>query len=152
MKLEETQGLMRVVLRQVSNTEEVPVVAAVFNKHRELISVACNSVLQSADPTSHAEMNCIRDLSSIQPRVNLSECILVCLLEPCPMCATAISFARFGGLIFGAGNPRFGAGGSVYDILRDSRVGAAIPTYGYVLSDECSEILGSFFRRLRDSY
>ena len=77
---------------------------------------------KAADPTAHAELQAIRMAAATRGGWNLSGCTLYVTLEPCPMCAGACVNARVSRVVFGARDPRAGAGGSLYDILRDTRL------------------------------
>jgi tRNA(adenine34) deaminase len=79
----------------------------------------------------------------------LAGCTLVVTLEPCTMCAGAISAARMARLVYGAADPRAGAAGSLWDVLRDRRLDQQTEVIPGVLEDECARVLRDFFAGLR---
>lgn len=91
----------------------------------------------------------IRQAASSLGSWRLDNCTLVVTLEPCVMCAGAIVAARIPRVVFGAWDERVGASGSVYDILRDSRLGSPVEVIPEVLADECSLVLKEFFESRR---
>ena len=86
---------------------EVPV-GAVIVRDGKLIAAAGNQVIHQCDPSAHAEMLVIREAAQVLKSPRLAECDLYVTLEPCPMCATALSFARMRRVIFGAFDPKGG--------------------------------------------
>lgn len=102
-----------------------------------------------ADPTAHAEVQAIRMAAAERGGWNLSGCTLYVTLEPCPMCAGACVNARVSRVVFGARDPRAGAGGSLYDILRDTRLNHRSEVRGGVLEDECVRLLQAYFLERR---
>jgi tRNA(adenine34) deaminase len=76
--------------------------------------------------------------------------MLVVTLEPCTMCAGALVLARVGRLVYGADDPKAGAVGSLWDVVRDRRLNHRPEVVGGVLADECAEVLRAFFRTHRD--
>ncbi|MEY2737530.1 MAG: hypothetical protein RL683_648, partial [Actinomycetota bacterium] len=82
---------------------------------------------------------------------HLNDLTLVVTLEPCAMCAGAIQASRIGRVVFGAWDERVGAGGSRYDLLRDSRLGQQVEVIAGVLESECSEVMVQFFEERRTS-
>src|SRR5690606_2548079 len=101
------------------------------------------------DPTAHAEVLALRAAARTLGRWRLADCTLVVTLEPCPMCAGAIVLARVPRVIFGAWDPKAGASGSQWDVLRDRRVNHRPEVLGGVLEEECSEVLRKFFESQR---
>ena len=81
----------------------------------------------------------------------LHECTLYVTLEPCSMCAGAIVLARLGRLVYGAGDPKAGACGSVLDVIGEPRLNHRVDVTREVLADECGEMLREFFRKRRKS-
>jgi len=132
---------------------EVPVGAVIVHGPTdEVLSVASNRVLEFKDPTAHAELLAIREACKKNKSERLVDCDLYVTLEPCPMCAWAIRSSGIGKLIFGAYNPQYGAAGSVYDLLRDTRHGRRVEVIGGVLEEECQRLLGGAFDEIRDNY
>ncbi len=98
-----------------------------------------------ADPTAHAEIVAIRAAAAAAGDWRLAGCTLVVTLEPCTMCAGAISAARMARLVYGAPDPRAGAAGSLWDVLRDRRLDQQTEIIPGVLEDECARLLREFF-------
>ena len=94
--------------RLAAKRGEVPV-GAVIVKDGDIVAQAGNRTRELKDPTGHAEILAIREACQILGDERLSGCDLYVTLEPCPMCAAAISFARIRRLYFGAGDPKGGA-------------------------------------------
>ncbi len=129
--------------------EEVPVGAVLVSTEGQVLSSAHNQRGFKSDPTSHAEIEVIRAASSVLNDWRLEETTLFVTLEPCVMCAGAIVAARIPRVVFGAWDDRVGAAGSVYDILRDSRLGKPVEVISGVLEKKCSEVLKEFFASKR---
>jgi len=91
----------------------------------------------------------IRQAAQARQRWRLDGCTLFVTLEPCTMCAGAVTAARLDRLVFGAADPREGAAGSLWDVLRDRRLPHRLEVVGGVLADEGAELLRAFFERLR---
>ncbi len=102
------------------------------------------------DATAHAEILVIRRAGELLGGWRLSNCTLYATLEPCPMCAGAMVQAHIDRLIFGAADPKGGAAGTLYDIVRDRRLNHRLEVTGGVLESECAALLQKFFRERRD--
>jgi tRNA(adenine34) deaminase len=129
--------------------DEVPVGAVLVSAAGEVLAIAHNLREQKSDPTSHAEIEVIRKAASDLSDWRLENTTLFVTLEPCVMCAGAIVAARIPRVVFGAWDERVGAAGSVYDVLRDSRLGKPVEVIPGVLEAECSALLKSFFEDKR---
>ena len=125
---------------------DVPV-GAVLVKDNEVLS--SGSDMKALDPTEHAEIIAIRSGSQKLGRWNLSGCTLYVTLEPCPMCAGACVNARLSRVVYGAKNYRSGAGGTLYNILRDTRLNHVCEVQAGVMENECLGILQGYFLRRR---
>ena len=125
---------------------EVPVGAIVVDGGRAL---GWGGNAKAADPTAHAEVQAIRMAAATRGGWNLSGCTLYVTLEPCPMCAGACVNARVSRVIFGAWDPRAGAGGSLYDILRDTRLNHRCRVRQGVLAEVCLSLLREYFSARR---
>ena len=102
------------------------------------------------DPTAHAELLAIHAaVRSYGDGWRLTDCTLAVTLEPCAMCAGALVGARLGRLVFGAYEPKTGACGSAFDIVRDPSVLHKLEVRGGVLERECADLLKVFFSSLR---
>ena len=129
--------------------DDVPVGAVLVDRAGGIIACGHNQKELKHDPTSHAELVTIRLASEKLSDWRLEDCILVVTLEPCVMCAGAIIASRIPRVVFGAWDEKVGAGGSLYDLLRDARLGKPIEVSGGVLAKECSELLAHFFKEQR---
>lgn len=148
---------------------DVPVGALVFDADGELIARGHNTRESHGDPTGHAEVVAIRAAAEVlQARAEavagtdivarrtrpkdwrLTGCTLVVTLEPCPMCAGAIVLARVPRVAFGAWDPKAGAAGSLWDLLRDPRLNHRPEVFAGILEQQCREQLDSFFAGRRD--
>jgi tRNA(adenine34) deaminase len=130
--------------------DEVPVGAVLVDSTGEVLASAHNFREQKNDPTSHAEIEVIREAAAELSDWRLEGTTLFVTLEPCVMCAGAIVAARIPRVVFGAWDERVGASGSTYDILRDPRLGKPVEVVSGVLESECSGLLKEFFSSRRD--
>ncbi len=124
---------------------DVPVGAVVVDPDGIVVGRGCNRRELDHDPTAHAEVVALREAGAGRGEWRLTGCTLVVTLEPCAMCAGAIALSRVERLVFGAFDPKAGAVGSVWDLLRDRRVNHRPEVVGGVLQEECSERLLTFF-------
>ena len=136
--------------RAASRRGEVPV-GAIAVRAGEVIASAGNAMERRGDATAHAEMLVLRRAARIVGGWRLEGVSLYCTLEPCAMCAGAMVQARITRLVYGAADPKKGADGSVYDVLRHDRNNHAIAVTPGVLAEECGALLSEFFQRLRVS-
>jgi tRNA(adenine34) deaminase len=100
---------------------------------------------QDNDPTAHAEIVAIRNAANKIGNYRLDDLTIVVTLEPCGMCAGAIAQSRIKRLVFGSFDEKYGAVGSVWDLLRDTRAIYKPEILSGVLENECRELLKSFF-------
>jgi tRNA(adenine34) deaminase len=128
---------------------DVPVGAVVLDPAGAVIGRGRNERERTGDPTAHAEIMAIRAAARNRGGWRLAGCTLVVTLEPCTMCAGAVLEARLGRLVYGAADPRAGAAGSLWDVLRDRRLGRDTEVVGGVLAAECAAVLREFFGGLR---
>lgn len=127
---------------------ELPI-GCVIVYNNEVIARGHNEREQSGDPTAHAEVVAMRRAANHLKSWRLSGCTLYVTLEPCPMCAGAISQARVEHLVYGAPDPAQGCAGSVYRIPEDPAFSHFCKSDGGVLRDECSAVLNEFFAEKR---
>jgi len=132
-----------------TGSDDVPVGAVVVDPEGRVIGRGHNVREAEGDPTGHAEIRALREAGSTLGQWRLGGCTLVVTLEPCTMCAGAAVLARVARLVFGAEDPKAGAAGSVWDVVRDRRLNHRPEVVGGVLADECAEALRSFFRTRR---
>lgn len=144
------EHFMHIALKTASQSGvEVPVGAVLVSAAGEVLATAHNLREAKSDPTSHAEIEVIRKAASDLSDWRLENTTLFVTLEPCVMCAGAIVAARIPRVVFGAWDERVGAAGSIYDVLRDSRLGKPVEVIPGVLEAECSALLKSFFEAKR---
>lgn len=129
--------------------EEVPVGAVLVSETGEVLATAHNQRESKSDPTSHAEIEVIRQAAERLKEWRLESSTLFVTLEPCVMCAGAIVAARIPRVVFGAWDERLGAAGSAYDVLRDSRLGRPAEVVAGILEVECTAVLKEFFASRR---
>jgi tRNA(adenine34) deaminase len=132
-----------------TNQDDVPVGAVIQDEAGRILARARNRVLADLDPTAHAEMVAIRQAARAVGGWRLTGLTLVVTLEPCTMCAGAVTLARLGRLVYGAEDPKGGAVGSLWDVLRDRRLSHRPEVIGGVLADECGAVLREFFAARR---
>jgi len=145
------ERMMRQALREAEaalETEDVPVGAVVVHEGR-IIGRGRNQRELLQDPTAHAEMIAITAAAEALRCWRLIGCTLYVTLEPCAMCAGAIVNARIDRVVFGAGDPKAGACGSVYNIVEDARLNHRVKLTSGVLAQECADLLRDFFARQR---
>ena len=130
---------------------DVPVGAVVLDAGGVLLSRAHNDREGSGDPTAHAEVLAIRRAAELTGSWRLEGCTLVVTLEPCTMCAGAIVLARLARVVYGAIDPKAGAAGSLWDVLRDRRLNHRPEVLGGVSAAECGDLLTGFFAGQRQT-
>ena len=128
---------------------DVPVGALVVDDAGTILGMGANLREQDNDPTAHAEIVAIRNAASKVGNYRLDDLTMVVTLEPCGMCAGAIAQSRMKRLVFGSFDEKYGAVGSVWDLLRDTRAIYKPEVIGGVLEKECSELLTEFFTTKR---
>ena len=123
---------------------EMPV-GCVILKGGALVARGHNLREQTGDPTAHAEVVALRRAARETGDWRLEGCTLHVTLEPCPMCAGAISQARISRLVFGAADARYGCAGSVYRIPEDPAFNHFCRSEGGLLAEECAALIRRFF-------
>jgi tRNA(adenine34) deaminase len=142
------EALIRRTLEVASralHTGDVPVGAVIIGPGGDELAAACNAREALGDPTAHAEMLALRAAALRAGSWRLDGATLAVTVEPCTMCAGAIGLAKVSRVVFGAWEPRTGAVGSLWDVLRDRRVLHRPQVVGGVLADDCAALLGDFF-------
>jgi tRNA(adenine34) deaminase len=143
-------GLMRVALEQAelaASHGDVPVGAVVAGPDGSVFGVGRNRREELNDPTAHAELLALRAAGMALGGWRLTSCTLVVTLEPCTMCAGAAVLSRVDRVVYGAADPKAGAAGSLWDVLRDRRLNHRPEVLSGVLAAECSDLLLAFFAR-----
>ena len=131
--------------KEAANRGDVPVGALVVDESGTIIGMGANLREQDNDPTAHAEIVAIRNAASEIGNYRLDDLTMVVTLEPCGMCAGAIAQSRMKRLVFGSFDEKYGAVGSVWDLLRDTRAIYKPEVLSGVLEKECGELLTEFF-------
>ncbi|HWC83394.1 MAG TPA: nucleoside deaminase [Pseudonocardiaceae bacterium] len=143
------EELVRVALlaaRADTRSGDVPIGAVVVDADGVELARAGNGRERLGDPTAHAEIRALRAAAARHgDGWRLTGCTLAVTVEPCTMCAGALVAARVARLVFGAWEPRTGAVGSLWDVVRDRRLNHRPEVIGGVLADECAALLNDFF-------
>lgn len=127
-------------------TGDVPIGAVVAAPDGSILAREHNRREASADPTAHAEILALRAAARAWgDGWRLSECTLAVTVEPCTMCAGALVLSRVSRVVFGVWEPRTGAVGSLWDVVRDRRSNHRPEVVGGVLAADCAALLEEFF-------
>jgi tRNA(adenine34) deaminase len=146
------QALMRLALDQARLADvagDVPVGAVVIDAAGVVIGSGYNQRESTNDPTAHAEILAIRTAAASRGGWRLDDCALVVTLEPCTMCAGATVLARLERVVYGATDPKAGAVGSLWDVVRDRRLNHRPEVVAGVLENECQALLRAWFEQRR---
>ena len=139
------------VAAEAVRSGDVPVGAVVLDPAGEVIASAANARERDGDPTAHAEVLALRAAAGALGSWRLTGCTLVVTLEPCTMCAGALVLARIATLVFGAWEPKTGAVGSLWDVVRDRRLSHRPEVFSGVLAEPAATLLRAFFESHRDA-
>ena len=142
---------MRLALTQAQHAwdlGEVPV-GAVLVKDGEVIACGFNAPIARHDPCAHAEIMALRAAATILGNYRLPGCELYVTLEPCAMCAGAMLHARLARVVYGAADPKTGAGGSVLNLFEQPQLNHHTELIGGVMADACGQLLKDFFAERR---
>lgn len=137
------------VASAATRTGDVPIGAVVFDADGRELAAACNAREALGDPTAHAEVLALRAAAAVRGEWRLDGCTLAVTIEPCTMCAGAIGLARVSRVVFGAWEPKTGAAGSLWDMLRDRRLTHRPEVVSGILAEECAALLEAFFVQQR---
>jgi len=142
---------MRLALEQARRAlpDDVPVGAVVLDEAGAVVGSGYNRRERDHDPTAHAELIAIRSAAVARGIWRLTGLTLAVTLEPCTMCAGAVTLSRLDRLVYGAEDPKAGAVGSVKDVVRDPRLNHVPEVIGGVLAEECGQLLREFFAARR---
>lgn len=146
------EALIRVALAAagLAGPRDVPIGAVVFAADGTELARAANVREATGDPTGHAEIVAMREAAvRLGDGWRLEGTTLAVTVEPCTMCAGALVLARVARVVFGAWEPKTGAVGSLWDVVRDRRLNHRPEVLGGVLADECAALLEEFFARQR---
>ncbi len=142
---DEAMDLALTEARAALATADVPVGAVVLSPTGDVIGRGRNLREATHDPTAHAEVVALREAAQALGTWRLDDCTLVVTLEPCTMCAGALVLARVARLVFGAYDPKAGAVGSLWDVVRDRRLNHRPEVVSGVRAEECGRVLLDFF-------
>ncbi len=147
-----TNQFMEIALKEArfaGDRDEVPVGAVIVDKNNNILASNGNRIIELSDPTAHAEILCIREASKKVKNERLADCTIFSSLEPCIMCATAISYARIKKLFFGAYDYKTGAVESGIKYFETSSCNHKPEFYGGFKEKESELILKSYFKMKR---
>lgn len=128
---------------------EIPVGALLIDRSNDILARDHNRCISLTDPTAHAEILVIRQAAKLLNNYRLNGLTIVVTIEPCAMCMGAIINARLDTLVFGAFDPKSGAGGSIYNLSDDARLNHRTKTIPGIMEKECRELMQEFFRKRR---
>ncbi|GEM29335.1 tRNA-specific adenosine deaminase [Nocardia neocaledoniensis NBRC 108232] len=146
------EDMLRAAIAAAADADprDVPVGAVVFDAEGRELARATNAREALGDPTAHAEVLALRAAAAVHgDGWRLEGATLAVTLEPCTMCAGALVLARVGKVVFGAWEPKTGAVGSLWDVVRDRRLNHRPEVRGGILEAECAALLDEFFRTQR---
>ena len=135
--------------KDAADNGDVPVGALVVNEAGEVLGTGHNLRQVNNDPTAHAEIVAMRMAASKLNNWRMDDLTMIITLEPCAMCAGAISQSRFKRVVFGAWDEKAGAVGSVWDVIRDPRSLNKVEVITGVLEKDCALLLSNFFEKKR---
>lgn len=144
--MDENIKYMRETLREAgyaAEEDEVPIGAVVVCRGR-IIGKGHNMTERLGDPTAHAEMIAITAATEAMGGKYLNDCILYVTVEPCPMCAGALSWSQIGKVVYGAADPKRG-----FSLFSPSLMHPKTEVSGGVLAEECSSLVSEFFKGRR---
>jgi tRNA(adenine34) deaminase len=145
------EELIRAAIRAAREAgEDIPIGAVVVDPGGRVLASACNARERLGDPTAHAEILALRAAAAeFSDGWRLEGCTLAVTVEPCTMCAGALVLARVSRVVFGAWEPKTGAVGSLWDVVRDRRLNHRPEVRGGVLEAECAALMDDFFAARR---
>ena len=135
--------------RKAGERGEVPVGAVIVDADKNIIAQAGNRTEELSDPTAHAEILAIKEACEKLGSPRLIGCSLYVTLEPCPMCAAAISFARITALYYAASDPKSGGVDNGAKIFNASSCHHKPDIYDSICAGEASDLLKDFFKERR---
>ena len=135
--------------KSAADNGDVPVGALGVNEQGEVLGTGHNLREENNDPTAHAEIVAMRMAATKINNWRMDDLTMIVTLEPCAMCAGAISQSRFKRVVFGAWDQKAGAVGSVWDVIRDPRNLNKVEVITGVLEKDCALVLSNFFEDKR---
>jgi len=151
MKRNSEEVFMKEAIKEAKKAfkkNEVPV-GAVVVKDNKIIAKAHNLNITTNDPTAHAEILALRKASKILRNYRLTDCEIYATLEPCPMCAGAMVYARIKRLVYATDDPKSGCCKSVLNIVNNKKLNHRIEVTSGVCKEESEKLLKRFFKKLR---
>ena len=149
--LDESLIRAAIAAARAAGPEDVPIGAVVVDGDGRELARAANAREALGDPTAHAEILALRAAARVHgDGWRLEGATLAVTVEPCTMCAGALVMARVARVVFGAWEPKTGAIGSLWDVVRDRRLTHRPEVRGGVLADDCAALLEAFFASHRD--
>lgn len=149
--LDERYMRMAIDAAQVAEENGDVPIGAVIVYQNQVIGRAYNQREQLKDPTAHAEIVALTQAASFVGSWRLHGCTIYVTLEPCPMCAGALVLGRLDRLVYGCPDPKTGACGSLYDIVRDERLNHRLEVTPGILANDCATLLQTFFQQRRNN-
>ncbi len=137
------------VAQQALATGDVPIGAVVIGPDGSELARACNRREADQDPTAHAEILALRQAARVLGSWRLDGATLAVTLEPCAMCAGALVLSRVARVVYAVDDPKAGAAGSLWDVLRDRRLNHQPEVVTGVCADEARQLLVAFFKDVR---
>ncbi|HFR3475193.1 TPA: tRNA adenosine(34) deaminase TadA [Streptococcus suis] len=150
---EEKEYFMKQALAEAKKSlekDEIPI-GCVIVKDGEIIGRGHNAREELNQAIMHAEVMAIQEANQVEGNWRLLDTTLFVTIEPCVMCSGAIGLARIPKVVYGATNQKFGAAGSLYDILTDERLNHRVEVETGILEEDCAQIMQDFFRQRRES-
>jgi tRNA(adenine34) deaminase len=135
--------------RLARGMDEVPVGAVLIDASKRILAAAHNETIARNDPSAHAEILALREAAQLIKNYRLLASTLYVTVEPCIMCMGAIVHARVGQVVFGAPDPKWGAGGSLYDFAQDHRLNHQPEIIAGICADQCRLLMQGFFAQKR---
>ena len=146
---EKFMRLALVEAKKAGQMGEVPIGAILVSEDGHVLSSTHNRTIDLADPTAHAEILALREAALKINNYRLLNTTLYVTVEPCIMCMGAIVHARISKLVFGTGDPKWGAAGSLYNFAEDDRLNHRVAITKSVCQQECRRLMQEFFRGKR---
>lgn len=149
---EEKEYFMRQALEEARKSlekDEIPI-GCVIVKEGQIIGRGHNAREELNQAIMHAEVMAIKEANQVEGNWRLLDTTLFVTIEPCVMCSGAIGLARIPQVVYGATNQKFGAAGSLYDILTDERLNHRVEVETGILEEDCAQMMQDFFRQRRE--
>ena len=148
---EKFMALALIEAEKAGQMGEVPIGAILVSDDGTILSAVRNRTIELTDPTAHAEVLALRTAARKNNNYRLLNTTLYVTVEPCIMCMGAIVHARVAKLVFGAGDPKWGAAGSLYDFSEDRRLNHRVTVTKGICEQQCRGLMQNFFRAKRGS-